>query len=46
MFGNVIRITPPLVITEEIAGKGLEIMEQALKDALAGKVTHKVVTWH
>lgn len=46
MFGNVIRITPPLVITKEIAGKGLEIMEQALKDALAGKVTHKVVTWH
>ncbi|WP_324734905.1 acetyl ornithine aminotransferase family protein [Thermococcus sp. SY098] len=46
MFGNVIRITPPLVITEEIAEKGLEIMEQALKDALAGKVTHKVVTWH
>ncbi|NJE08261.1 acetyl ornithine aminotransferase family protein [Thermococcus sp. M39] len=46
MFGNVIRITPPLVITEEIAEKGLEIMEQALKDALAGKVTHKVITWH
>lgn len=46
MFGNVIRITPPLVITEEIAEKGLEIMERALKDALAGKVTHRVVTWH
>ncbi|WP_209476548.1 acetyl ornithine aminotransferase family protein [Thermococcus stetteri] len=46
MFGNVIRITPPLVITEELAEKGLEIMEQAIKDALAGKVTHKVVTWH
>ncbi|EEB73477.1 acetyl ornithine aminotransferase family protein [Thermococcus sp. AM4] len=46
MFGNVIRITPPLVITEEIAEKGLEIMERALKDALAGKVKGKVVTWH
>ncbi len=46
MFGNVIRITPPLVITEELAGKGLEIMETALKDALAGKVTHRVITWH
>ncbi|ASJ05617.1 acetyl ornithine aminotransferase family protein [Thermococcus barossii] len=46
MFGNVIRITPPLVITEELAERGLEIMEQALKDALAGKVTHRVVTWH
>ena len=46
MFGNVIRITPPLVITEEQAEKGLEIMETALKDALAGRVTHRVVTWH
>jgi len=46
MFGNVIRITPPLVITKEMAKKGLEIMERALKDAIAGKVTHRVVTWH
>jgi len=46
MFGNVIRITPPLVITEELAEKGLEIMEMALKDALAGKVTGRTVTWH
>jgi 4-aminobutyrate aminotransferase len=46
MFGNVIRITPPLVLTKEIAEKGLEIMEQALKDAIAGKVRHKTVTWH
>jgi len=46
MFGNVIRITPPLVITNELAEKGLEIMERALKDALAGKVSHRVVTWH
>ncbi|WP_297091184.1 acetyl ornithine aminotransferase family protein [Thermococcus sp.] len=46
MFGNVIRITPPLVITEELAERGLEIMETALKDALAGRVTHRVVTWH
>ncbi|AAL80637.1 aspartate aminotransferase family protein [Pyrococcus furiosus DSM 3638] len=46
MFQNVIRITPPLVITQEIAEKGLEIMERAIKDALAGKVERKVVTWH
>jgi len=46
MFGNVVRITPPLVITEELAEKGLEIMEQALKDAIAGRVIHRVVTWH
>lgn len=46
MFGNVIRITPPLVITEELAEKGLEIMERALKDALAGRVSQRVITWH
>ncbi len=46
MFGNVIRITPPLVITQELAEKGLEIMERALKDALAGKVKHRTITWH
>ncbi len=45
MFGNVIRITPPpLVITEELAEKGLEIMERALKDALAGRVSQRVIT--
>lgn len=46
MFGNVIRITPPLVITEELAERGIEIMERALRDALAGRVHHRVVTWH
>ncbi|AEH23976.1 acetyl ornithine aminotransferase family protein [Pyrococcus yayanosii] len=46
MFGNVIRITPPLVITEEVAERGLEIMETAIRDALAGRVYKKVVTWH
>ncbi|MFA4662048.1 acetyl ornithine aminotransferase family protein [Pyrococcus kukulkanii] len=46
MFGNVIRITPPLVLTREVAEKALEIIEQAIKDAMAGKVERKVVTWH
>ncbi|MFA4646730.1 acetyl ornithine aminotransferase family protein [Pyrococcus kukulkanii] len=46
MFGNVIRITPPLVLTQEVAEKALEIIEQAIKDAMAGKVERKVVTWH
>ncbi|MFA4701319.1 acetyl ornithine aminotransferase family protein [Pyrococcus kukulkanii] len=46
MFGNVIRITPPLVLTREVAEKALEIIEQAIKDAIAGKVERKVVTWH
>ncbi|ASJ17361.1 4-aminobutyrate aminotransferase [Thermococcus chitonophagus] len=46
MFGNVIRITPPLVLTQEVAEKALEIIEQAIKDAMAGKVERKVTTWH
>ncbi|AEC52336.1 4-aminobutyrate aminotransferase [Pyrococcus sp. NA2] len=46
MFGNVIRITPPLVLTQEVAEKALEIIERAMKDAISGKVSHKVVTWH
>ncbi|MFA4669595.1 acetyl ornithine aminotransferase family protein [Pyrococcus kukulkanii] len=46
MFGNVIRITPPLVLTREVAEKALEIIEQAIKDAMAGKVERKVTTWH
>ena len=29
--GNVIRIAPPLVITEEFLNKGLDIMEDAIK---------------
>ena len=46
MFGNVIRITPPLVLTKEVAEKALEIIERAIKDTLTGKVERKVVTWH
>jgi len=36
---NVIEITPPLVISEEETARGIELFEQALADALAGKVT-------
>ncbi len=34
MFGNVIRVAPPLVVTEEQVGEGLEIFEAALQEAL------------
>ncbi len=36
MFGNVIRVAPPLVITEEQVNETLDIFEASLKAALAG----------
>jgi 4-aminobutyrate aminotransferase len=36
---NVVEITPPLVISEEEIARGVELFEQALADALAGKVS-------
>jgi len=42
---NVIRITPALTITEEIAKRGLEILEQALTDVESGVVTKLAVGW-
>ncbi len=30
-YGNVIRIAPPLVISEEMLNQGLDIMEEAIK---------------
>ncbi|MCK4324902.1 MAG: 4-aminobutyrate--2-oxoglutarate transaminase, partial [Armatimonadetes bacterium] len=35
MFGNVIRVAPPLVITEQQVGESLDIFEDSLKAALA-----------
>jgi 4-aminobutyrate aminotransferase len=32
VYGNVLRITPPLVLTEALADKGLEILNQALTE--------------
>jgi len=34
MFGNVIRVAPPLVVTEEQVGEGLDVFEESLKAAL------------
>jgi len=36
---NVIEITPPLIVDEEEIARGIELFEQALADALAGKVS-------
>ena len=32
-YGNVIRLLPPLVITDELLGEGLDILESALQAA-------------
>lgn len=45
MKRNVLRITPALTITEEVAKKGLEILEQALKDVESGVVKKLAVGW-
>jgi 4-aminobutyrate aminotransferase len=36
--GNVLEITPPLVLTEAEAGRAVEILGQAIADAAAGRV--------
>ncbi|MEM4718061.1 MAG: aspartate aminotransferase family protein [Desulfurococcaceae archaeon] len=42
-YGNVLRIAPPLTIPEEDLDKGIDIIEDAVKDVLGGKVPDKVV---
>jgi 4-aminobutyrate aminotransferase len=41
--GNVLRIQPPLVLSESEAEEGLEILERALRDVEAGRVPDGVV---
>ena len=41
--GNVLRIAPPLNIPKEDLDKGLEIIEDAIKEVLSGKVPDEVV---
>jgi len=38
LSGNVLRIQPPLTVEEEVLDKGLDILEQAIRDAEEGKV--------
>ena len=33
IYGNVVRIAPPLVVTEEEAGMGIDIIDRALTEA-------------
>jgi 4-aminobutyrate aminotransferase len=41
--GNVLEITPPLVLTEAEAGRAVEILGTAIADAAAGKVNSEEV---
>jgi 4-aminobutyrate aminotransferase-like enzyme len=36
LYGNVIRLLPPLTATDEELGRGLDLLEEALGDAGAG----------
>ncbi|MDP9166283.1 MAG: aminotransferase class III-fold pyridoxal phosphate-dependent enzyme, partial [Actinomycetota bacterium] len=41
--GNVLEITPPLVLTDAEAGRAVEILGAAIADAVAGKVNSEEV---
>jgi len=45
MKRNVIRITPSLTITEEVAKRVLKIIEEAFKDIEFGVVTKLAISW-
>ena len=43
--GNVLRIAPPLNIPEEDLDRGLEVIEESIKDVLEGKVPDEIVKY-
>ena len=43
IYSNVMEITPPLIMTEAEADEGLAILEQAIADVEAGKVSDEVL---
>jgi 4-aminobutyrate aminotransferase len=44
-YGNCIRIVPPLVLSEDLAKMAADIIEQAMNDAIGGKVERGTSTW-
>jgi 4-aminobutyrate aminotransferase len=42
-FGNVLEVTPPLILTEAEVDQGLDILDQAIEDALDGRVDNEAV---
>lgn len=44
-YSNCIRIVPPLVLSEDLAKTAADIIEQAINDAIRGKVEKGTSTW-
>jgi 4-aminobutyrate aminotransferase len=42
-WGNVLEITPPLIMTREQIDEGVSILDQAIVDVQAGKVSDETV---
>jgi 4-aminobutyrate aminotransferase len=42
-WGNVLEITPPLILTRSEIEEGVDILRRALHDVLAGKVSDDVI---
>ena len=44
-YSNVLRIAPPLLLTEEDADKAMGILEESLMDVESGKATETATGW-
>ena len=44
MQSNVLELTPPLILTEKEAKKGIEILDQAFEDVSKGLVSDETVS--